>query len=459
MAGISIEFKRLLHKKSLSSLLTTFGYSTILSSGNWLVALALTYIFSYIAAKITGSYQKMALYRIYITYTIAISLITSGPFQLLFTRYVADLLFKNRTDKVLPNYIGAILASMILSTIISIPISFFLFKGLALIYKVIFIFTIAILGAIWVSTSLLSGLKNYKYIFLAFLLAYAFAGILLIFLYKYSIFYIFMAFYIGQILLLSFFIIKIILEFPSTQLVSFDFLIKKNEVYYSLAFTGLFYNLGIWIDKFLFWFNSETSQAIFGNIRTSFIYDLPITLAYLTIIPGLALLFVKSETDFAEYYSSLQSAIVKRGRLDQIYFFANHLITSVKATIYHVLILQMLLILFLIIFEKKIFQILGISLLYIPIFNLLMIGGLLQLFFIVIFNFLSYFDRREELLISTFLFFILNLIFTLIFIKLGIIFSGYGYTLSLLIASLVELIFLRRYLNEVLYWTYIASNK
>jgi len=456
MAGLAIEFKKLLNKNSLSSLLTALGYSTVISSGSWLVAIAFTFIFSYIAAKITGNYKKMIVYLTYVTYSIALSLIISSPFQLLFSRFIADQLYKKQLAKIFPNYVGAISLTIIISTLFAIPISIFLFKGLPLIYKLIFVFTIPILGAIWVSTSLLSGLKKYIYIFFTFFFSYVFSGALLIYLYKYEIFYEFFAFYIGQVLLLVFFIVRIIIDFPSTKLMSFDFL-KKENAYYSLAFTGLFYNLGIWVDKFLYWFNKETSQAIFSNIRNSFVYDFPVTLAYLTIVPGLAVLFLKVESDFAEYYSKFQVAIVGKSRLDQIYFIINKMIYLIRNIIFSILFLQTIFVSILIIYENKIFKALNVSLLYIPIFNVLMVGSALLLLFIAIFVFLSYLDRRQDLLLITFTFFITNLLFTVFFMNLGIVFSGYGYTISLLIASLLGLFYLRRSLNEILYWVYIGD--
>ena len=68
----------------------------------------------------------------------------------------------------------------------------------------------------------------------------------------------------------------------------------------SLVAVGLLYNLGIWADKFMFWFFPPTSQPIIGALRASLIYDLPVFLSYLSIIPGMAVFLVRIETDFVE---------------------------------------------------------------------------------------------------------------------------------------------------------------
>ena len=83
----------------------------------------------------------------------------------------------------------------------------------------------------------------------------------------------------------------------------------------ALSATGLLYNLGIWIDKLIFWFTPSTSEPVLGPLRASIIYDLPIFLAYLSIVPGMAVFLVRVETDFAEAVrraSSTRSATARR---------------------------------------------------------------------------------------------------------------------------------------------------
>ncbi|MFP3336189.1 exopolysaccharide Pel transporter PelG, partial [Pseudomonas sp. SIMBA_064] len=59
----------------------------------------------------------------------------------------------------------------------------------------------------------------------------------------------------------------------------------------------------------LFWFNPGTSNAVIGPLRASILYDMPIFIAYLAIIPGMAVFLVRIETDFAEWYDRLFRAI------------------------------------------------------------------------------------------------------------------------------------------------------
>jgi hypothetical protein len=99
---------------------------------------------------------------------------------------------------------------------------------------------------------------------------------------------------------------------PHRRLIAFDFLQPKS-LYGTLVLTGFLYNLGIWADKLMFWAYPDTSQVIIGGLRASLIYDIPVFLSYLSIIPGMAVFLVRIETDFVEYYDKFFTAVRQGG--------------------------------------------------------------------------------------------------------------------------------------------------
>ncbi|SMO42555.1 Putative exopolysaccharide Exporter (EPS-E) [Balnearium lithotrophicum] len=270
MAGISFELKRFLKKKSLLSVIIATSYSAALSSGNWIIAVIFLFLFSIISQKISSNPQVIVEFDTYITYCIAISLILSGFFQLLFTRYIADRLFEMEEERVFPNLMGSLLLSNLVSLFFGIFISNYLFSGFSIYYKLIFIFTISVLSSVWILNSLLIGIKKFKYVLFSYVLSYLTLGILMLVFSKKGILYLMTAFYFSQSLLLALLLFLITKEYFSTKLIEFDFL-KPKRSFYSLAFIGFFYNLGIWIDKIIFWFHPLTGMKVFGNIRASYI--------------------------------------------------------------------------------------------------------------------------------------------------------------------------------------------
>jgi polysaccharide biosynthesis protein PelG len=50
--------------------------------------------------------------------------------------------------------------------------------------------------------------------------------------------------------------------------------------------------VGLWIDKVFFWYSESTGHQVIGPLHASVVYDFPIFLAYLSIIPGMAVFLV-----------------------------------------------------------------------------------------------------------------------------------------------------------------------
>jgi len=68
----------------------------------------------------------------------------------------------------------------------------------------------------------------------------------------------------------------------------------------------------------MFWYFPDTSEPIIGPLRASVIYDLPVFMAYLSVIPGMAVFLVRIETDFAEFYERFYDAVRTGGSLEYI---------------------------------------------------------------------------------------------------------------------------------------------
>lgn len=455
MAGIGFELKRILKKGRLTSLILAVGYSTALSSGPWIISILAIIISAFLIYPFVKEKSIIMQFHISITYTIAISLLISSPFQLLFTRYVADRHFEKKFEKILPNFLGAISLSMI----IGLGFSWFLasfFEDTDLIYKSSFISTTTILCGFWIATTLLISFKSYRYIFLSFIIGYALVLGFIPFMSKYSISGLMTCFFLGQSAIFLMLLARVMYEHPSNRTLEFEFLNKKY-IYPSLAFIGFFYNAGIWVDKFIFWFSPLTGKQVIGPLRASIVYDIPIFLAYLAIAPGMGIFFLKLEGEFADSYEKYYRAVTGRDSLFRIYTMAVDMITSARTVILDVLRVQGIASIAIFLFETRLFSIFKLPLLYIPLFNVLLTGTFVQLVFLSVLGLLFYFDLRTYALYVTTVFFLLNASLSYISVHIGPYFYGYGYTISLIVSSGVGIALLRRFLHEIHYRTYMLQ--
>ena len=456
MAGVSIELRKLLKGTGIFNIISAGGYSALLSSGNWLIAVSSIFLISTFLGKYLENSSITVIFQVYITYAIALSLILSGPFQLAFTRYSADMIFEGKADKILPNFLSSILLCILISFFISLPICIYLLEGKDIYHWLIFSITIATLSGVWFTNSLLTGLKSYKYVLFSFILSYSLCGLLIFFGPTKELYWLILSFYISQSLLLLLLVLKIINDFHSDGFVSFEFF-KNSNSYLPFFISGLFYNLGIWTDKFIFWFSDITGDRIFANIRFSVIYDVPIILAYISLIPGISIFFIKIEVEFAERYKKYYDAVREWGKLDEIYALGEDMIVSARSIINETLRFQLMVVIILLLIQEKIFKFLNIPLTYLPLFDILLVGSMLQLTFMTIFALLSYFNRKWDMVKFTFIFTTLNASLSLLSQYMGPHFYGYGYTLSLLISVLAGMILIGRFLDEVHYRTFMLG--
>ncbi|HEK25867.1 MAG TPA: hypothetical protein ENO33_05740, partial [Hydrogenobaculum sp.] len=265
-------------------------------------------------------------------------------------------------------------------------------------------------------------------------------------------------FYASQNILFIMLSYKIFKEYYSDSLFRFDFLEKPNKRI--LIFTGFIYYLGVWIDKYLFWFSEETSKKVIGNMASSPFYDIPITLAYISLLPGVSSLFLYTEVEFFEYYDLYYSAVRDFGTLEDLYYFGNMLISAVRDLIFSVMRIQIIFDIIIILAQDKLFlKLLSIPKIYLPEIDIMIIAATVQLLFIILFSIFSYFDLMKNLLKISLVFFLTNFLFTYISIKMGPYYYGYGLLFAGAISSLYAIYLLRRFLDEIHYYTFVHSGK
>ena len=457
MAGIGFELRKILKEDRLLSLAKVYGYSAILSSGPWVISIIAILVVGFINLANYGADSEVYKFQVVITYAIALasSLIITGIIQLPFTRYVADLIFSNKEDEVLPSYFGAILLAWILGLPFIIPFYAWMFEGQSLVFIIGVIATFLVLCAVWISSILAASLKYYNAVVWSYFVSYS----LIIFISIYTgdtiekLIYIF---FTGNAFLLVILMTLIIKSYNTSIFLKIDFFLAKN-FYWSLAFAGLFYNLGAWIDKIIFWYNPSTGYAVIGKLHASVVYDIPIFLAYLSILPGMAIFFFRLEADFAEKYDLYYNAVRRGGALKTIKTYRNEMINVIRHSIHEIIIIQSIVDITLFLSAPHVFKLLNIPQLYLGLLYILTIGAMLQLAFVSVLAILYYLDRKLVAMWLSIAFFVLNTGLTLLSIKLGPAMFGYGYAVSLLLVFTASLIVIRNEMDRLNYETFMLQ--
>ena len=457
MAGIGFELRKILKEDRLLSLAKVYGYSAILSSGPWVISIIAILLVGFVSLASYGPGSDVYRFQVVITYAIALasSLIITGLVQLPFTRYIADLIFNHREEEILPSFFGAIFLAWILGLPFIVPFYMWMFEGQSLVFILGTVATFLVLCAVWIASILAASLKYYKGVVWSYFISYTLIVIASIFLGD-SIEKLIYIFFMGNALLLVALMTLIIKSYNATIFLKIDFFLAKN-FYWSLAFAGLFYNFGAWVDKFIFWYHPATGYAVLGRLHASIVYDMPIFLAYLSILPGMAIFFFRLEADFAEKYELYYDAVRNGGTLKMIRTYRDEMINVIRHAMHEIIIIQGIVDILLFLSAPQIFAGLKIPQLYLGLFYVLTIGAMLQLAFMSVLAILYYLDRKMVAMWLSLAFFVLNTLLTLLSIDMGPAMFGYGYAVSLLIVFTASIVVLRNEMERLNYETFMLQ--
>jgi uncharacterized membrane protein len=456
MAGIGFELRRLLKRESLLGLIQAYGYAGVISSGPWVLSIVGILIIGVLSYAVVVPDVSIVQFQVTVTYIIATSLIMTGVFQLSFTRFSADRLFEHHREIILTNFHAVALAVTVMSGVTGCAAMLFLFPDQTLLYRLMAVAGFVIMSNIWIATIFLSGMKHYKEIVWLYFVGYALTVVSALVLRPLGLEGLLAGFVIGHAALLLGMLSLILRNYTAERFISFEYF-DREKIYPTLMAIGVLYNLGVWVDKFMFWYYPATSQTVIGPLRASLIYDLPVFLAYLSIIPGMAIFLVRLETDFVEYYDAFYDAVRSGGSLEMIEEFRNGMVQTVKLGVYEIVKIQAIAALFIMVAGGAILEWLGISTLYLGLLHVDVVAAGLQVVFLGILNVFFYLDRRRTVLALTAAFVVLNFALTAWTMALGPPFYGYGFAAALLLVTMAGAWRLSRTLARLEYETFMLQ--
>jgi len=456
MAGLHLQLKKILDRDSFSSTLWAYMYAGINSAGPLILSIVGILILGGISLWAVDKPEYIIQFYVSVTYLFASSLVITGAVQLFFTRYISDRLFERCQDCILPSFNAISLLTTVVTGSLGLLLAFTLFRHEAPLYRVLMLTGFVVLSNIWIGVTFLASIKRYGTIIKGFVLGYAVVLLVAFVLASHGLTGLLAGFVAGHFVLLLFLAVLIHRDYASNTYISTAIFDRKAS-YPILILVGLFFNAGVWADKFIFWFSAAGHQVI-GPLRASVIYDIPVFIAYLCIIPGMAVLLLRVETEFTPKYDAFYRAVRQGGSLGEIRMWRNEMVVAARSCIYDIFKVQAMVVLLVFAFGDKLLGAIGVSSLYLPMLQVDVIGVSLQMVLLGILNFMFYLDKRRYALLLTFLFVVLNIVFTLISLELGPAYYGYGFGGALLVDVLLGMYLLDSRFEGLEYEVYMLQD-
>ncbi len=455
MAGIGFVLRNLTRRDDLMGLVSGYGYSALVATGPWIFT-SLALGGSLYAGSAFTTWEEQAAFRLIIIYNFAFSLVFSGPVIMVVTRYLADMVYA-RDVKEVP---GMVMGSLTLLMLSQLPVAFtfyMFFVELEPIPRLLAVVNYFLINGIWLTSVFLSALKDFNPIIRTFGIGMVMGMVLnVVFSWQLGMSCMLTGFNLGLGYIFFALMARILSEYPYRPVSPFAFL-RYFKIYWELALGGFIYNLGVWIDKIIMW-NAPESESVLPHMVSYPDYDSAMFLAFLTIIPAMSSFVISMETSFFENYLTFYRDIQRHAPWERIDTNHKIMLKGVMASGRNFLILQGSISLTAILMAPNIFDWLGVNYLQMSMFRIGVLGSFyhaMLLFFIIL---LSYFDFLRVTLGIQSLFFVTNAGFTLISMKMGFPYYGYGYFLATPVTFSATYLITFRLVNDLPYQSFVKQN-
>lgn len=455
MAGVGFSLKKLRDDDSYSGLIRLYGAAGIISSGPWLLSILTLLFIGLIGRQLVPDTEALERFQVSVTWLFAASLLWTGPLQLMFTRFIADREYLGEHDETLPNLFGAL--TLVGAATFALAVPFVVqFEDSSWLFKWLLASAFVVLSQTWMAIIVLTGLRAHMHVFGCFALGYGVTFLGCMAGARFGETGLLAGFVAGQSALLFSSLAVLSKKMPAKTAVAFRFL-ERRSLYVELGLVGLLYNLGVWIDKLIFWWSPGTGHRVLGPLYASEVYDLPIFLAYLTIVPGMAIFLVRVETDFAEAHHAFYAAVRNGAPLLRLETLCTEMTDSARRAVLDIVKVQGITLVVCATLGPWMLSIAGISELHLPLFYIDAAGVALQVIMLAVTSMFFYLDRRRAVSWLTFMLFISNALLTWVTQRMGPEFYGYGFAIAMALTSLAGLVALSRTFQHLVRDTFMRQ--
>jgi polysaccharide biosynthesis protein PelG len=418
MAGIAFNIRKLLHKRDLSSTLSAFIYSGIISSGPWLFAVfALGVIASF--GKTISDPALINTFMGIIIYIFALTTVVTYGSQMAITRFLSDCLYRKEDHRIPSLLVTSLLIIGGSAVILLAPWVWFL--KLEPLHKLLTLYLLSLVACMWGVMIFVSTLKAYVQVSVAFLVGFGLAIPASLFIGKfYGLTGFLLGLNIGITIVVSMLCAIVLAEFSGKIKIDFE-LFSSFRRYPMLFFYGLIFGIGIWVDKFLVWFYHQVPVG--AGLVGYPLYDGAMFIGYMTVLPALAYFILIAETDLYEIVRQYAYLINNHGNLSALNLIRKNLVKCLKDVFLRIGVFQGIFSVFMILTAPFWVQSLDLVSAQISILRMAILGAFFHMGLMLLTIVLTYINGEKDSLWIVFIFLLTNLLVT--WLTLGH-FSLYG---------------------------------
>ena len=341
MAGIGFELKKLFRRKGLFATLRAYGYAGVICTGPMLLGVLLQVGMLVLCGWAGAARADQDLLVCMVTYTLLASLTVTSFFSMPVTRFLADMLYEEQEQTILPSFWGS--NTLLLVGGCAAYGIFLIFSGATLMQGLLCLWLFAEMIVNWNAMSYLTAVKDYRGILWAFVAAIGISfglGYLLIFLLGAPVLEGFLfAITVGYGCMMLLETLLLHRYFPQSKESPWTFL-RWVDRFLPLAFTGLFTNLGLFAHLVIIWAGPIGIQ-VKGLFYGAPYHDVPAMLAFLSILITTVNFVVSVEVNFYPKYRAYYSLFNDGGVVGDIVTAEEEMLAVLNRELYYTALKQL----------------------------------------------------------------------------------------------------------------------
>lgn len=454
MAGIGFRLDHLARKGGLAGIAGAGVYGAVISSGPWLMtAMAVLMLARWSDGMIAA--QDQAQLQTCLVYAFSVSAVITAPISMIATRMASDSFYRGALQTV-PS---TLLCALVWTTGISLVVSYLLFGLAARMDALSFTLAIIIMSLfaqIWVATPFLHASRRYRPIFFSYGAGIVMAALLLVLLTPSTAPAALGAIAAGLVTTMILLIRHIREDFPSSAVWEWRWA-GNSRAPLALGIAGLANAMAVWIDKWISWW-SPTSVPALGVLRVNPIYDQASFLGLLTIIPGLTLILVTTETRFDRAFGSLMRHCTGTSSWRRIEAARQYVGKMIRLDLRLLVVEQAIVAAFCWVLASELLRLLNMDPRGIFAFRQTALGVVFHLVAIQMSIILSYYDLFGRVIVVWSVFLAVSGVGTLAFTDLGYGGFGFGYLAGAVASASVAVALVSHATNQLTYLLFVGNN-
>lgn len=457
MAGIGFELKKLFVGRGAIRKARAYAYASIVCSGTMLLAVVLLLGVQQLAKSFGTPERERETLVVLVVYAMLFSMLLSAALQTFLSRYVADQIYQERPERVMPSLFGGSLLLMVPGGLLY---GLLLSRApqVALLDRALNWLLFMELIPVWLQMAYITAAKDYRRILFVFAAGVGCALLLggaLLLSGASATRALLAALVCGYGLMLLGFTQVLLRYFPAGGGSLFAFVGEFGRTG-DLMLTGFLGMAGAFVHLTLMWF-SPLGESVAGPFRQASTHDAAAFFAFLVTLPANVNFVVSVEVNFYEHYRRYFGAITGGGTIGEISVARAGMTAVLKQEIFKLSQVQIFFMVLYIVLMRYVLKVIGFTTEMIAMFQIMSIGYsafaignctmLLQL----------YFNDRRGALASCAAFFLVNLAVTLLTVNGPPLYYGTGLVAAGVAMYLVSLPRLLSYVKRIDYHVFCSQ--